>query len=217
MTFLVCYRQPASPGRISPAQEPVSKEGGTSMARRQEGEPSVPQAAKPAYDAIVGLTDTFCQAHLTWEYQMLCRKLAATLARKRPSPLTRGKPEVWACAVLRVIGWVNFLDDSSNSPHMKLTAIDKAFGVAESTGQGKAKAIRDLLKIRQFDFHWMLRQRIEESPMAWMISVNGFVLDARRLKREVQEEAFRKGLIPYIPGEKPTAEKSTDEEEGSHP
>ena len=56
-------------------------------------------------------------------------------------------------AVLRVIGWVNFLDDSSQKPHLKLTAIDKAFGVAESTGQGKAKAIRDLLKIRQFDFH----------------------------------------------------------------
>ena len=74
------------------------------------------------------------------EYQALCRKLAAALARKRPSPLTRGKPEVWACAVVRVIGWVNFLDDSSQTPHMKLTAIDKAFGVAESTGQGKAKA-----------------------------------------------------------------------------
>ncbi len=187
------------------------------MVRKQEGEPSVPEAAKPAYDAIVGLTDTFCQAHLTGEYQMLCRKLAAALARKRPSPLTRGKPEVWACAVLRVIGWVNFLDDSSNSPHMKLTAIDKAFGVAESTGQGKAKAIRELLKIRQFDFRWMLRRRIEECSMAWMISVNGFTVYARHLKREVQEEAFRKGLIPYIPGEKPAAEQSTDEEEGSHP
>ena len=113
--------------------------------------------------------------------------------------------------MLRVIGWVNFLDDSSNSPHMKLTTIDKAFGVAESTGQGKAKAIRDSLKIRQFDFRWMLRRRIEESPMAWMISVNGFVLDARHLKREVQEEAFRKGLIPYIPGGQP-AESQTNTE-----
>ncbi len=108
-------------------------------------------------------------------------------------------------------------DDSSNSPHIELTTIDKAFGVAESTGQGKAKAIRGLLKIRQFDFHWMLRQRVEETSMVWIIEVNGFVLDARRLKREVQEEAFQKGLIPYVPGEKPTAEKSADEEEGSQP
>jgi hypothetical protein len=152
---------------------------------------------------IIGLTDQFCQAHLTHEYQMLCRKLAEKLARKRPSPLARGMPEVWACAIIRVIGWVNFLDDSSQKPHLKLTAIDKAFGVAESTGQGKAKAIRDLLKIRQFDFHWMLRKQIEETPMAWMIEVNGLIVDARRLRREIQEAAFRKGLIPYIPGEKP--------------
>jgi hypothetical protein len=181
------------------------------MPRKQDGEPSVPEAARPAYDAVVALTDGFCQAHLTWEYQMLCRKLAAALARKRPSPLTRGKPEVWACAVLRVIGWVNFLDDSTQTPHMKLTAIDKAFGVAESTGQGKAKSVRDLLKIRQFDFHWMLRQRVEESPAAWLIEVNGFIVDARHLKREIQEEAFRKGLIPYIPGEKRTEGETTTE------
>jgi hypothetical protein len=45
------------------------------MARKQESEPSVPEAARPAYDAIVALTDTFCQAHLTWEYQMLYRLL----------------------------------------------------------------------------------------------------------------------------------------------
>ncbi len=184
--------------------------------QRTDGEPTVPEAAKPAYDVIVGLTDKFCQARLTHEYKMLCRKLTATLARKRPSPLTRGKPEVWACAVVRVIGWVNFLDDSSQTPHMKLTAIDKAFGVAESTGQGKAKAIRELLKIRQFDFHWMLRRRVEESPMAWMISVNGFMLDARHLRPEIQEEAFQKGLIPYIPGKRPGVEKDTDEEKGSH-
>ncbi len=180
-------------------------------AKQPEGEPAVPEAVKPAYDSIVALTDAFCRENLNEEYRALCRKLAATLARKRPSPITRGKTQVWACAVLRVIGWVNFLDDSSKTPHLKLTAIDKAFGVAESTGQGKAKAIRDLLKIHQFDFHWMLRQSIEDSPTAWMISVNGFIVDARRLRREVQEEAFRKGLIPYIPGEKPVEGEATEE------
>jgi hypothetical protein len=175
-------------------------------------EASIPASSQPAYDAIVRLTDTFCQAHLTHEYQMLCRKLAGVLARKRPSPLTRGKPEVWACAIVRTIGWVNFLDDSSQKPHMKLTAIDKAFDVAESTGQGKAKAIRELLKIRQFDFHWMLRRRIEESPMAWMVEVNGFILDARFLKREIQEELYRKGEIPFIAEKRPGAPVGDDQD-----
>ncbi len=175
----------------------------------QSNEPVTQASPSPAYAAVVHLTDTFCQAHLTFDCQMLCRKLAGVLNLKRPSPLTRGKPEVWACAILRVIGWVNFLDDSSQKPHMKLTAIDKRFGVAESTGQGKAKAIRDQLKIRQFDHRWMLRKRIDESPMVWMIQVNGFVLDARHLRREVQEEALRKGFIPYITGAKERLTETT--------
>src|SRR5262249_14882807 len=128
--------------------------GGAAMARRAkqpEGGGSIPAKVRPAHDAIVVLTDAFCPEHLDDEYQALCRRLAGVLARKRPSPLTRGKPEVWACAIVRVIGWVNFLDDSSQTPHLKLTGIDQAFGVAESTGQAKAKAIRDLLKIRPLD------------------------------------------------------------------
>jgi hypothetical protein len=181
------------------------------QAKQPDREPSVPAAARPAYDAVVALTDAFCRQHLNAEYEALCRKLAGALARKRPSPLARGKPAVWACGIVRTVGWVNFLDDSSQTPHLRMTAIDEAFGVAESTGQGKAKAIRDLLKIRQFDFRWMLRQRVEESPLVWMIEVNGFVVDARHLRREIQEEAYRKGLIPYLPGEKPVQGEATPE------
>jgi hypothetical protein len=168
--------------------------------KRQPGEePTVPTAVRPVYDTIVGLTDAFCREHLNGEYEAMCRKLAGALARKRPSPLLSGKPETWACGVVRTVGWVNFLDDRSNEPHLKLTAIDKAFGVAESTGQGKSKAIRTLLKIRTFDPQWTLPSRMDRNPMAWMIEVNGLIVDARYLKREYQEEAFRKGLIPYIP------------------
>jgi hypothetical protein len=172
------------------------------MARTQpqpSKEPSIPATARPAYEAVVSLTDAFCREHLNEEYEALCRKLAGALARKRPSPLPSGKPETWTCGIVRTIGWVNFLDDRSRRPHLKLTAIDKAFGVAESTGQGKSKAIRTMLKIRPFDPQWTLPSRMDENPMAWMIEVNGFVVDARHLKREFQEEAFRKGLIPYIP------------------
>ena len=148
--------------------------------KREPGEePPIPATARPAYEAVVGLTDAFCREHLNAEYEALCRKLAGMLARKRPSPLPSGKPETWACGIVRTIGWVNFLDDSSRKPHLKLTAIDKAFGVAESTGQGKSKAIRTMLKIRQFDRRWTLPSRMDENPMIWMIEVNGFIMDAR--------------------------------------
>src|SRR5207245_6213644 len=88
------------------------------------------------------------------------------LARKHPSPLVSGKPETWACGIVRTIGWANFLDDSIHTPHMKLTDIDRAFRVGESTGQGKSMAIRKMLKIRPFDWRWLLPSciyRIEAS------------------------------------------------------
>ena len=148
---------------------------------------------------IAALVDAFCNEHLNSEYAELCRSLTEKLARKRPTPLVSGKPSTWACGIVRTIGWVNFLDDSSRTPHLKLTAIDKAFGVAESTGQGKSKLIRTMLKIRSMDPAWTLPSRIDQNPVAWTIEVNGLVVDARYLKREVQEEALRQGLIPYIP------------------
>jgi hypothetical protein len=170
--------------------------------RHPSEEPSIPATARPAYDAVVGLTDAFCREHLDGEYEALCRRLAGVLARKRPSPLPSGKPETWACGVVRTIGWVNFLDDSSRSPHMKLTAIDKAFGVAESTGQGKSKAIRTMLKIRPFDHRWTLPSRMDDSPLIWMLEVNGLITDIRSCQREAQVVAFEKGLIPYIPADR---------------
>ena len=48
---------------------------------------------------------------------------------------------------------------------MKLTAVDKAFGVGEGTGQGKAMLIRRTFKIRPMDPAWSLRNRIEQNPM----------------------------------------------------
>ena len=169
---------------------------------RPSEEPPIPATARPAYEAVVGLTDAFCRAHLNEEYEVMCRKLAGTLARKRPSPLPGGKAETWACGIVRTIGWVNYLDDMSSEPHLKLTAIDKAFGIAESTGQGKSKAIRTMLKIRQFDHRWTLPSRMDDSPPIWMLEVNGLITDIRTCPRDAQEEAFRRGLIPYIPGDR---------------
>ena len=81
---------------------------------------------------------------LTWEYQMLCRKLVAALARKRPSPLTRGKPELWACAVLRVIGWVNLLSKVRllTAPRTILQTAKRGFYLYGSSLHGKAEKWR---------------------------------------------------------------------------
>ncbi|HEX7423276.1 MAG TPA: DUF6398 domain-containing protein [Terriglobales bacterium] len=159
---------------------------------------TVPATMKPAYSAIVTLTDAFCKDYLNEEYAALSRQLAAALARKRPSPLGRGKPEIWACAIVYALGSVNFLFDKSQQPHMRADELCAAFGVSQSSGANKAKLVRDMFRMWPLDPEWMLPSRADENPLVWMLEVNGLIVDVRTMPRELQEIAYRKGLIPYI-------------------
>jgi len=57
----------------------------------------------------------------------------------------------------------------------------------------------DMLNLVQLDPQWSLPSQLADNTMAWMIQVNGFILDARYAPRAIQEEAFRLGLIPFLP------------------
>ncbi len=102
------------------------------MARRNLSHPStaVPANVRPKYEAITALTDAFCERHLNEEYAEMCQRLTIALARKRPTPLARGREKVWACGIVRTIGWANVLDDPKQFPYMKLINIDPEFGVS---------------------------------------------------------------------------------------
>jgi hypothetical protein len=162
----------------------------------------VPDSVQPAYAAIVAVIDTVCGQHLNADYAALGHRLAAALARKRPSPLLRGKPEVWACGIMHALGMVNFLSDKGQSPHMRMEDLCAAFGVSPSAGAGKAKTIRELFRMIPLDPRWCLPNLVDENPLVWMLTVNGIVADVRSMPREVQEIAYEKGLIPYIPADR---------------
>jgi hypothetical protein len=151
------------------------------------------------YEQIVMLTDAFSAEHLTKEYAQLIRYATAALCRKRPSPLLKGKPKTWACGITHAIGFVNFLFDPSQEPSMSAANLYAAFGVGKSTGGAKSKLVRDLFGMYQFDPNWCLPSKLDDNPRAWMITVNGFIIDARFAPRNIQEVAYEKGLIPYIP------------------
>ena len=163
-----------------------------------------PKQMQSTFDAIVALTDAFCVAHLNEEYAQLARQATATLCRKRPSPLAKGRANTWACGIVYALGFVNFLFDKSQDPHMSAGDLCEGFGIGKSTGAAKSKEVRDLLRMTQFDPNWCLPSQMDSNPMAWMIMVNGLIVDARSMPREVQEVAYQKGLIPYIPGERET-------------
>ena len=162
----------------------------------------VPRAMAPKFAAITALTDAFCDKHLNDEYRALIHRVVGSLARKRPSPLLKGREEVWAAAAVHAVGRMNFLDDPSQVPHCKPNAIYAFFGIAESTGQNKSREIRELLGMTPMSHRWLLPSRLADNPLVWMLQVNGFMVDIRNAPLELQRLAYEKGLIPFVPAER---------------
>jgi len=153
----------------------------------------IPVAMRPTAEQVIALTDKVCADLLDEEYAGLARQVVAKLARKRPSPLQSGRAAMWSGGVVWALGQINFLSDSSTKPYV---AHD---GLSKSTLGQKAKQVRDTLKMTWATPEFLRDERIDDNPMIWFIEVNGLPFDARALPVEIQVEAYRKGIIPYVP------------------
>jgi hypothetical protein len=70
-------------------------------------------------------------------------------------------------------------------------------GAATSTLAAKAKEVRNLVRMRQgYDPDYICPSRLVDAPGVWLISVDGFIVDARNLEPEIQDELHRRKLIP---------------------
>jgi hypothetical protein len=126
---------------------------------------NIPKAMKEKYQEIIELTNNFSAEHLNDEYAQLIRFTVAALCRKRPSPLATGKVNTWACGIVHAIGMANYLFDKSRTPHITASDLYNIFAVGHSTGQGKSKQVRNILKISQFDHQWYLPSRIGQNSI----------------------------------------------------
>jgi hypothetical protein len=107
--------------------------------------------------------------------------------------------DTWACGIVYALGSANFLFDKSQTSSMSAGELCAAFGVSKSTGAGKSKKVRDALGMGQLDPRWRRPSKLADNPLAWMIMDNGLIVAVRHLPRELQEAAFARGLIPYLP------------------
>jgi len=165
------------------------------------GSTLVPKSMQATYEAITNLTDAVCREHLNEEYRMMAGRMTAALCRKRPSPLASGQPRTWACAIVYVLGQINFLTDPSRQPFMTTADLCARFGVGQSTANAKARVISQALDTSRLNPEWSLPSLLDQNPLVWMAKVNGFLVDLRQMPREVQQIAFDKGMIPYIPAD----------------
>jgi hypothetical protein len=98
---------------------------------------------------------------------------------------------------------VNFLSDPAQRPHMTTDQLAEATGVGKSTLAAKWKAIRAKLQIGFMEPEYCRRDMMAKNPLAWLVEVDGFVVDARMLPRETQDELRRRGIIPDLSAEAP--------------
>ena len=162
---------------------------------------SVPKQMQASYESILALTEPFCRDHLNDEYRELAQRMAAALCRKRSSPVISGPARTWACAIIYALGKINFLSDRSTQPYMTMADLCRAFGVGQATASAKAQIILRTLRTHQLDPNWSLPSFVDMNPLVWMVEINGILIDLRDMPREVQEIAYAKGMIPYIPAD----------------
>ena len=65
-------------------------------------------------------------------------------------------------------------------------------GVVKSTMANKAALIAKTLDLGMFEPDLTRVEMLERHPMAWIVQVNGFMVDARTLPEELQDEARRR-------------------------
>lgn len=186
------------------------------MAKKTELGTRIPKDLQGRYDQVAALLKEFSKEYLNEEYEVLFLQALTKLCRKRPSPIANGRARTWAAGIAYAVGSVNFIFDRSNKYYLSAQDLANAFGLSKSTASSKGAEIKKMLKMSPWDSEWFLPSKMEENPLVWMVSVNGFVVDARRLSLEDQIFCYQKGLIPYVPAlnsgsvEDPEDQEKTD-------
>ncbi len=143
---------------------------------------------KERVSKITELATGFCSKKLDEEYFKLVEKVIGKLSRKRPSPLLRGKEEIWSAAVVHAVGQVNFLYDKSFEPYVTLDELNEYFGTKKSSVGSKASEIRKMFKMDRLDnFDYMTDSQKENHPLFNSVMVDGFIVPISSLPEEYQQ------------------------------
>jgi hypothetical protein len=160
---------------------------------------SVPKSMLARYEEITRATDEFCHTRLDEEYAEICRRIAAALCRKRPSPVAQGNITHWIAGIIHAAGLVNLLWDPNEKPYMRAADIAVHFGIGNGTTVARSKVIQRALGLGQLDPRYCRRSLLKDNPYVWFIQMeNGVLIDARTQSRTVQEVLVDAGMIPFV-------------------
>lgn len=159
----------------------------------------IPKEAEERYYEIEKILENFTMEYLNGEYNELALRLWELLCRKNYKKILKGKVNVWACAIIHVIGKINFLFDESENLHMKAKELYSLFQVSSSSVTKRSNEICKLLDIAYLDIEWTLPSNKDKNPLTWLINLDGFITDVRYSSKFIQDKAIEKKLFDSIP------------------
>jgi hypothetical protein len=106
------------------------------------------EAKKQRIVQVRQLLEKFSAEHLSGQFSQYVFNLWEQVGRKRNYIITGGAAEVWAAAVVYVIGGLNFLFDRSNPHYLPPDVICQYFGTKKGTVNTRAKEIEKVCRIR---------------------------------------------------------------------
>lgn len=129
---------------------------------------------------IKKLLAEFSTQYLTEELAGYVFVLLEKLGRKRTYSLTRGKPGIWASAIVYVIARLNFLFDSQNPRYLSADVICDFFGTKKSTVSMKATEIEKACNIRMGE-EGLCSSELSDS-LSLVQLTNGLVITRKQAK-----------------------------------
>jgi hypothetical protein len=130
----------------------------------------------------------FCTEHLNEELTGYVMSLLEKLGRKRVISITRGKPEIWAAAIVYVIARLNFLFDKENPYCLTADRIADFFEASKSTASQKATLIEKACNISMGEKD-LCSEEISEM-FEFVETPDGFILPKKWLKERITEVSF---------------------------
>lgn len=109
------------------------------------------------------------------------------MGRKRDVPFKKGKPEIWAAAVVYTIGSPNFLFDSSFEPFITSKSIHDHFGTKSSTVTNKAAEIKKMFDLWYYNPEFSTGHMQQNNPLSDLIMVDDLMLPLNSLPEYMQQ------------------------------
>lgn len=117
-------------------------------------------------EIIKELLNDFCNEILNCPaYAKICHQVLRELDQHPSHPLDKGKENIWAAGIAHAVGSVNFLFQTSSSPHISVSDLNYFFGTQASTTDKKSLNLRDLLHISPYNSSYQINQTDSNDPL----------------------------------------------------